>query len=124
MTSLLEKLKSMLTSLNFKTVLIVCLGVAVVYLLWVSWWTPEPVDSQALLKEMRTEVATEVAKKGKASEETVKKIAARLSAIEKTNVALGKKVEELKNEAATITAPKTNKELRDRFTKRGFPPLP
>jgi hypothetical protein len=53
MKSLLEKLKSMLTGLDFKTVLIVCLGVAVVTLGWLSWWSPKPVDTQQLLSDLR-----------------------------------------------------------------------
>jgi hypothetical protein len=90
----------------------------------VSYWKAKPVDSQALLKQMRTETAAKLNTALKMRDATIKKQATRITAVEKNNVTLAKKMEGLKNEASSITAPKTNKEIRDRFTKRKFPPLP
>jgi len=109
---------------TFNRVLIFGLIFAVIFLGYVSWCQPNPVDSQALLTEMRLEVQKKVTEDSKTRDETIKRIVVRLNAAEKNGIILSKKMEELKNEASNIMLPKSNKEIRDRFIKRGFPPKP
>jgi hypothetical protein len=120
MTSLLEKLKSLLKGIDFKTILIVCLVVAVVALVWLSWWSPKPADTQALLSDLRAKLTKQFEIDIKDRDAKIKDMTARLTVSDAKYKALSKRLTEVRNE--TIVPPKTNKELRDRFVALGFPP--
>jgi uncharacterized membrane protein YccC len=120
MASLLEKLKSLLRGIDFKTILIVCLAVVVVTLVWLSWWSPKPPDVQQLLAEQRATLTKQFEANVKARDAQIKTLTARLTVSNGKYAALSKRLAEVRNE--TIVPPKTNKELRDRFVALGFPP--
>jgi hypothetical protein len=105
---------------TFKNALIVGLGIAVVYLVWVSWWSPDPVDVTRLLADQRATLTQQFEANVKARDAQIKDLAARLTVSNGKYAALSKRLTEVRNE--TIVPPKTNKELRDRFVALGFPP--
>lgn len=106
-----------------KNTLIVGLSVAVFYLLWVSWWTPKPVDTRQLLADLRAKLTKQYEAEIKARDALNRDLANRLKVSNEKYKALSKKLTEVRNEPAK-EPPKTNKELRDRFTALGFAPLP
>jgi hypothetical protein len=120
MTSLLAKLKSMLTSLDFKTLLIVCLVVGLVSLLWLSWWSPKPADTQQLLSNMREKTDKLFLQGLKERNVKIDELTNRLTVSDAKYKTLTKRLTEVRNEI--IVPPKTNRELRDRFVALGFPP--
>ncbi len=120
MTSLLAKLKSILTSLDFKTVLVACLAVALVALVWLSWWSPKPADTAQLLSELRAKLTAQFERDVKDRDARIKDLSSRLTVSDAKYKALSKRLTEVRNEI--IVPPKTNKELRDRFAALGFPP--
>jgi hypothetical protein len=122
MTSLLEKLKSLLKGIDFKTILIVCLVVTVGYLGWVSWWTPKPVDVQGLLADQRATLTKQFGDGIKVRDATIKDMAARLTVSNEKYKALSKRLTEVRNEPVK-EPPKSNIEIRNRFTDLGFPPV-
>jgi hypothetical protein len=116
----LAKLKSMLTSLDFKTLLIVCLVVGLVSLLWLSWWSPKPADTQQLLSDLRAKLTKQFEIDINDRDAKIKDMTARLTVSDAKYRVLSKRLTEVRNE--TIVPPKTNKELRDRFVALGFSP--
>lgn len=119
--NLLEKLKSLLKGIDIKTILIVCLVIAVGYLGWVSWWTPDPVDVTQLLADQRATLTKQFEANVKARDAAIKDLTARLTVSQGKCQALAKRLTEVRNEPPK-DPPKTNKELRDRFVALGFPP--
>lgn len=117
----LVKVKSSLSGFDFKTILIICLVVAVGYLGWVSWWTPKPVDVQRLLADQRATLTKQFEDGVKVRDAQIKDLAARLTVSNGKYQALAKRLTEVRNEPPK-EPPKTNLELRDRFVALGFPP--
>jgi hypothetical protein len=120
MKNVLEKIKSILKGIDKKNVLIVCLVVAVVSLGWLSWHSPDPVDVQGLLNKLEARLTEKHQLEIKARDATIKDLSNRVTVSNGVISNLRKKLTEVQN--VPIEPPKTNKELRDRFTALGFPP--
>ncbi len=120
MTNLLAKLKSILTSLDVKTVLIACLAVALATLVWLSWWSPKPADTAQLLNDLREKLTAQFEQDVKDRDVKIRDLSSRLVVSDSKYRTLSKRLTEVRNEI--IVPPKTNKELRDRFVALGFPP--
>lgn len=109
------------TWVTVKNTLIVGLGIAVIYLIWVSWWTPKPVDTQQLLADLRGKLTKQFEKDMKDKDVKITDLVNRLRVSTEKYKALTKQLAEVRNEPIK-EPPKTSKELRDRFVALGFPP--
>ena len=120
MKSVLEKIKSVLAGIDKKTVLIACLSVAILYLGWAAWHSPDPPDVQGLLNKLEIRLTEKHQAEMKVKEAQIKDLSSRVVVSNGVISNLRKKLTEVQN--VPIEPPKTNRELRDRFTALGFPP--
>lgn len=117
---MIEKVKNLLRSVGLKNLLIGCLAVAVIMLGWLSWRSPKPVDTQGLLAELEQKLTEKHNLEMQERDAKITELTNRVTISDAKYKVLQKKLTEVKNE--TIVPPKSNKELRDRFTALGFAP--
>lgn len=105
--------------------LILMAVVVFVIVIWASWvkGPPSTIISDFLNDWLKEEILAkdrEIAK----MDAMILELRGKLSASEEIAKAWAKKYADLQKERDSVQAPKTDKELRERFTALGFPPVP
>lgn len=98
---------------------------AIALLLYVSWpASPPPNTGRQIVDDGRKALEAQYREQIKEKDEAVKDLRSRLSASESRYQVIVRKFQDLQKEKENVQPPKTNAELRDRFTALGFPPVP
>jgi cell division protein FtsL len=122
--NLQSQLKSFADKVGIQNFIIGVLVIGMLIMIYLVWWNPKTVDAQALITKMGKQITEQYQKELQSRDDKIKMLSMRIEASEKKFTLLNKTLLELKNENIKILPPKTNAELRKRFTDRGYTPMP
>jgi hypothetical protein len=117
-------LKSIAAKTGIQNLIIGLLVIGMGWMIYLSWWKPDAVNAQALITKMEKQILDQYAKDLQARDDKIQMLSARVEASEKKYNNLNKALQEMKDANTKILPPKTNAELRRRFTARGYTPMP
>ncbi len=98
--------------------------VAIIILIFLSWPSPKPIDTQAIINNAKVELEKQYAIQLKDKDVQIQDARSRLTVSEGRYSGLVQKYADLQKEKVNVKPPTTDKELRDRFTALGYVPLP
>lgn len=98
--------------------------VAIILLVFLSWPSLKPIDTQAIINNTKIELEKQYTAQLKDKDAQIQDAKSRLTVSEGRYSGLVQKLADLQKEKVNVKPPTTNKELRDRFIALGFVPLP
>jgi hypothetical protein len=118
------ELKNIATKVGWQNFIIGLLVIGMGWMIYLAWWAPSPENAQALITHMEEQLLEQYAKDLQLRDDKITMLSARVDASEKKYATLSKTLKEMQDANTKILPPKTNAELRKRFTARGYIPLP
>jgi hypothetical protein len=99
--------------------------VAITILAFIFWPKPKlPITPQQTINEMKVELEKQYAAQIAGKEATIRDYQSRLTVSYDKYTAMANRYIALQKEKENVPTPTTNKEIRDRFTALGYPPIP
>ncbi len=98
--------------------------VAIITLIYLSWPSPKPPDTQQIINDVKIELEKQYTAQLKDKDTQIKDAKNRLTVSEGRYAGMVQKYVELQKEKVNVKPPVTNAETRDRFIALGFVPLP
>ncbi len=98
--------------------------IGIIAIIYLSWPSPKPIDTQQIINNAKIELEKQYVNQLKEKDMQIFDGKSRLVISESKYKTLVNRYNDLQKEKVNVAPPKTNQELRDRFTALGYPPLP